>query len=154
MKQLGIVAIFTILLGALVPVGVRAEAPMAPTGCSSKNIVMRPLEVQQPITIKGRVVSMESGKQQRVAVKNMVVWLNLQTERGEIVPVYLGSSWYLDRKHLQVRVGDLLEIKGVKIPGSNPQSAMTIASTIKKGDRISKVSIPNKPNVTKSCEPI
>jgi hypothetical protein len=84
----------------------------------------------------------------------MVMWLQLKTATGEQVPVYLGSTWYLDNKHLQVKVGDLLEIQGVKTAGSSPQSAMTIASTIKKGDRVWKAKIPNKPNVAKSCQPI
>ena len=136
------------------PVGVRAEAPMVPRACASKNIVMRPIDPPQLTTVKGRVISMEYGKQQRVAVKNMVMWLHLTTATGERVPVYLGSSWYLDKKHLQVRVGDLLEIQGVKTAGASPQSAMTIASTIKKGDRVWKAKIPNKPNVAKSCQPI
>jgi hypothetical protein len=143
----------TIFVGALVPAAARAEAPNVPNVCRSI-LAVRPTEPQQPVTLKGRVVGLEYGKQQRVAVTNMVVWLRLKTDSGEIRPVYLGSSWYLDRKNLQVRVGDRLEINGVKIPGSSPQSAMTLASTIKKGDRVWKASIPNKPNVAKSCQPI
>ena len=154
MKQINLTMIFIVAIAALVPVGVRAEAPMVPSACSSRNIVMRPIDPPQLTTVKGRVVSMEYGKQQRVAVKNMVMWLQLKTATGEQVPVYVGSSWYLDKKHLQVRVGDLLEIQGVKTAGSSPQSAMTIASTIKKGDRVWKAKIPNKPNVAKSCQPI
>jgi hypothetical protein len=141
------------LVCGAVSTGVRAEAPSAPNACRS-SIASRPIEPQQPITLKGRVVGLEYGKQQRVAVTNMVMWLRLKTDSGEIRPVYLGSSWYLDRKDFQVRVGDMLEIRGVKVPGSSPQSAMTIASTIKKGDRVWKASIPNKPNVAKSCQPI
>jgi hypothetical protein len=153
MKQIGLATIVTIFVGALVPVGSHAEAPSAPNACQT-NIASRPIEPQQPITLKGRVVGLEYGKQQRVAVTNMVMWLRLKTDSGEVLPVYLGSSWYLDRKHLQVRVGDTLEIRGVKVPGSSPQSIMTIANTIKKGDRVWKASIPNKPNVAKSCQPI
>jgi hypothetical protein len=145
--------IVMMFVGALVPAGAHAEAPLVPNACRS-SIATRPIEPQQPITLKGRVVSLEYGKQPQVAAKNMVMWLRLKTDIGEVLPVYLGSSWYLDRNHLQVRVGDRLEIRGVKVPGSSPQSAMTIASTIKKGDRVWKASIPNKPNVAKSCQPI
>ncbi len=153
MNEIGLATIVTIFISAVVPAGARAEAPIAPNACQSR-IAIRSIEPQQSITLKGRVVSLEYGKQQRIAVTNMVMWLRLQTDSGEILPVYLGSSWSLDRKHLQVRVGDRLEISGVKVPGSSPQSAMTIASTIKKGDRVWKASIPNKPNVAKSCQPI
>jgi hypothetical protein len=143
----------TIFIGTLVPAGARAEAPNVPNACRSI-LATRPIEPQPAVTLKGRVVALEYGKQQRIAVTSMVMWLRLKTDSGEIRPVYLGSSWYLDRKHLQVRVGDRLEINGVRVPGSSPQSAMTIASTIKKGDRVWKASIPNKPNVAKSCQPI
>jgi hypothetical protein len=153
MKQLGLAMIVTMFVGALVPAGALAEAPLVPNACRS-NIASRPIEPQQPITLKGRVVGLEYGKQPQIAVKNMVMWLRLKTDIGEVLPVYLGSTWYLDRNHLQVRVGDRLEIRGVKVPGSSPQSAMTVASTIKKGDRVWKASIPNKPNVAKSCQPI
>jgi hypothetical protein len=153
MNKIGLGTIVTIFISAVVPVSARAEAPIAPSGCQSR-IAIRAIEPQQSITLKGRVVGLEYGKQQRIAATNMVMWLRLKTDNGEILPVYLGSSWYLDRKHLQVRVGDLLEIRGVKVPGSSPQSAMTIASTIKKSDRVWKASIPNKPNIAKSCQPI
>jgi hypothetical protein len=154
MRQIGLATIATIFIGVLVPAGARGEAPIAPNNACRTNIAARPIEPQQPITLKGRVVGLEYGKQQRIAATNMVMWLRLKTDSGEIRPVYLGSSWYLDRRHLQVRVGDTLEIRGVKVPGSSSQSAMTIANTIKKGDRVWKASIPNKPNVAKSCQPI
>ncbi len=154
MNKITLTTIVIAMIAAVVPVGVRAEAPMVPGGCSSKNIVMRSIDPPQTTTVKGRVVSMEYGKQQRVAVKNMVMWLRLKTATGEQVPIYIGSSWYLDKNHLQVRVGDVLEIQGVKTAGTSPQSAMTIASTIKKGDRVWKAKIPNKPNIAKSCQPI
>lgn len=153
MKQIKLATIAMMFVGALVPAGVRAEAPSAPNACRT-SIASRPIEPQQQITLKGRVVGLEYGNQQRIAATNMVMWLRLKTNSGEVLPVYLGSSWYLDRNHLQVRVGDTLEIRGVKVPGSSPRSAMTIASTIKKGDRVWKASIPNKPNVAKSCQPI
>jgi hypothetical protein len=143
------------LIVAVAPVVVRAEAPMMTGKCSTKNIARRSIVSPQMTKVTGRVVSIEYGKQQRIAAKNMVMWLRLKTAIGEEVPVYLGSSWYLTKKHLQIRVGDRLEIQGIKMPGANPQSAMTIASTVKKGDRIWKVKIPNQPNnVAKSCQPI
>jgi hypothetical protein len=156
MKRISIAMMLITLIGALVPTLVRAEAPMMTGKCSTRNIAMRStVEPQMTTTVIGRVVSMEYGKQQQIAAKNMVMWLRLKTATGEEVPVYLGSSWHLTKKQLQIQVGDLLEIQGVKTPGANPQSAMTIASTVKKGDRVWKVKIPNKPtNVAKSCQPI
>lgn len=154
MKRISWVTLFIALIGVLFPALVHAEAPITPGGCASKNIAIRPIEQQQVTTVQGRVARIEYGKQQQIAAKNMVMWLRLKTANGEEVPVYLGSTWHLHQQHLRVRVGDLLEIQGVKTPGANLQSAMTIANTIKKGDRVWKVSIPNKPNVAKSCQQI
>ena len=153
MNQIGLAMIVTIFIGALMPAAAQAEAPLVPNACRS-NIASRPIEPQQLITLKGRVVGLEYGKQPQIAATNVVMWLRLKTDTGEVLPVYLGSSWYLDRNHLQVRVGDRLEIRGVRVPRSSPHSAMTVANTIKKGDRVWKASIPNKPNVAKSCQPI
>jgi hypothetical protein len=147
--------VFITLLDALVPAVVNAEAPMITGKCSTKNIAMRSIEQPQMTKVTGRVVGIEYGKQQRIAAKNMVMWLRLKTGTGEELPVYLGSSWHLIKKQLQVRVGDLLEIQGVETSGANPRSIMTIASTVKKGDRTWKVNIPNRPNtVAKFCQPI
>lgn len=152
MKRISIAIMFITLIGTLAPAVVRAEAPMMTGKCSTKNIAMRSTPEPQMTKVTGRVVSIESGKQQQIAAKNMVMWLRLQTATGEEVPVYLGSSWYLTKKQLQIRVGDRLEIQGIKPPGANPQSAMTIASTVKKGDRVWKVKIPNQPTWAKLCQ--
>jgi hypothetical protein len=155
MKRIRIAMAFITLISALVPTVVRAEAPIITGKCSIKHIAMRSTVAPQIAKVTGRVVSIESGKQQQIAAKNMVMWLHLQTATGEEVPVYLGSSWHLTKKQLQIQVGDRLEIQGIKVPGANPQLAMTIANTVKKGDRVWKVKIPNKPNhPAKSCQPV
>ncbi len=147
--------VFITLLDALVPAVVHAEAPMITGKCSTKTIAMRSIVQPQMTRVTGRVTGIEYGKQQRIAAKNMLMWLRLKTATGEELPVYLGSSWHLSKKQLQVRVGDLLEIQGIEMPGANPRSTMTIASTVKKGDRVWQVKIPNKPNhAAKSCQPV
>lgn len=152
MNKIGLATAFALLVSVLTSIPARSEAPIAPAGCPTRKIVLRSRDPVQPISITGRVTQIEYGKQQRVALKNMVMWLRLKTDRGEEMPVYLGSSWYLSQKQLQVRVGDKLEIKGVKPLGTELKSSIAIANTIKRGNRTWKASIPKQTNLVKSCQ--
>jgi hypothetical protein len=155
MKRISLATVFIALISTLVPTQVRAEAPIIRNnnGCQSGNIAVRPIEDARVITkVTGRVVAIEYNKQPGVAAKNMVMWLRLKTATGEEVPIYLGSSWYLNQKHFQIQPQDLLTIQVTKPVGA--KKTMTIASTIEKGDRVWTASIPNKPTPPKSCKPL
>lgn len=152
MNKIALATAFGILVSIISPAAAKAEAPMAPAGCPTRKIAIRSVEPEQQVALSGRVTSIEYGNQQHVAQKNMVMWLRLKTDRGEEVPVYLGSSWHLRKQQLQLRVGDRLQIRGVKTLGTALKQPMTIANTITKGQRTWQVSIPKKTNLVKSCQ--
>ncbi len=152
MNKIGLATAFGILVSLISPAAAKAEAPMAPSGCPTHKIAIRSSEPEQQVALSGRVTSIDYGNQQHVALKNMVMWLRLKTDRGEEIPVYLGSSWHLRKQQLQLRVGDRLKIQGVKMPTTGLKQSMTIANTITKDKRTWQVSIPKKTNLVKSCQ--
>jgi hypothetical protein len=153
MKRIKI-AIFSILaIGCFVPTAVRAEAPMPKGGCWTRDISMRPTNDPQVLTtIKGRIIAIEHGKSQQIAAKEMVTWLRVRTIDGKEQSIYLGSNQSLKQQRLQVKVSDAIEVQGIQMPKVR-QLPMTIASTIKKGDRVWKINnIADKPTGAKWCK--
>jgi hypothetical protein len=128
----------TIAIGCWSPSSVRAEAPAPRNGCVSREIVMRPIAEPQPMTtISGRIIAVEQNQNQRIAPKEFATWLRVKTNTGEEKSVYLGSNRSVKQQHLQLKVGDALEIQGVPMPKAKKPTI--VASTIKKGDRVWKI---------------
>jgi hypothetical protein len=153
MKRIKLAMLLIASIGCLVPTQVRAEAPTPKGGCWSREIVMRPIDNPQPMmTIKGRVIAIDHGKNQQIAPKEVATWLRVKTENGEEKSIYLGSSQYLKQRRLQIQLRDLVEIQGIQMPMTKPLPTV-IANTVKKGERVWKIdSFINKPTVAKSCK--
>lgn len=152
MKQIT-AAIWSIaLMGCLVPTEIRAEAPTPRSGCLSREIATRPIVDPQTLTtIQGRVVGIEhNDKHQPIAAKEIATWAQVKTNRGERKLIYLGSARALKQQALQIKVQDVVEIQGVRMPKAKQPTI--VASSVKKGDRIWKIAnFTDKPIGTKLC---
>jgi hypothetical protein len=153
MKLITMTMLLVTALGCWFPTQVRAEAPQPRGGCVSRDIVMRPnTDPQAMTTVKGRVVAIEHGNNQRIAAKEIVTWLRVKTINGDEKLIYLGSDRSLNQRHLKIQVGDSIEIKGIQMPNAK-QLATIVASIVKKGDRVIKINNFNdKPTGTKLCK--
>jgi hypothetical protein len=154
MKRITMAMLLLVSIGCLLPTQVRAEAPKPRGGCWSKDVAMLPIESPQAmITVKGRVIAIDSNNKIRaIAAKEIVIWARIKTANGSIKSIYLGSNQYLKQEHLQIQVGDTLEIQGVQT--IKPKQLPTIvASTVKKGEQVWKINnVSVKPIAAKWCK--
>jgi hypothetical protein len=133
-------AIWTIAsISYLIPTEIRAEAPTPRSGCLSREIAARPsVDPQTLTTIQGRVVAIEHNyKNQPIAAKEVVTWARVQTTNGDRKLIYLGADRALKLQDLKVKVRDVVEIQGVKMPKAKQPTI--VASSVKKGDRVWKI---------------
>ncbi len=153
MKRIRVAIIVVTAIGCLVGDRVRAEAPTPSGGCWSREIAVRPLAEQPPMTkIVGRVVAIEhNDKNQPIAPKERVTWARVRTNDGAEKSVYLGSARYLQQRRLNLKVSDVVAVEGVQT--LKAQQLPTIAAhTVKKGDRVLNVNqLAAKPTGTKWC---
>lgn len=139
-------------IGFLVPTEIRAEAPIPRNGCLSREIAARPsVDPQTQTTIRGRAISIEHNyKSQPIAAKEIVTWVRVKTVTGEQKLIYLGSARALQQQALQVNVRDQIEVQGVQMPKAKQPTI--VASSLKKGDRVWKISnFTDKPVGAKLC---
>jgi hypothetical protein len=154
MKRITMAMLLFVSICCLLPAQVRAEAPKPKGGCWSKDVAMLPIESPQAmITVKGRVIAIESNsKNQQIAAKEIVIWARIKTDNGSIKSIYLGSNQSLNEQHLQVQVRDILEVQGVQTIKPK-QLPIIVASTVKKGDRVWKINnVSDKPIAAKWCK--
>jgi hypothetical protein len=153
-KQITIAALLLCSIGWFNPDQVRAEAPKPRGGCWSKDVAMRPpADPQAMTTVKGQVVAIDrNDKNEPIAAKDLVTWVQIKTTDGTQKSIYLGSDRYLNQQRLQLKVSDTIEIQGTQT--TNPKQLPTIvATTIKKGTRVWKINkISSKPTTAKWCQ--
>jgi hypothetical protein len=133
---------------------VHAEAPKPKGGCWSRDVAMRPTaDLPTTTTVKGRIIAIEHNDQDRqIAAKDLVTWVQVQTDPGVSQSIYLGSDRHLQQQRLQLKIQDLVEITGVQV--IKPKQLPTIvASSIKKGDRTWKFEkVGTKPTMAVWCK--
>jgi len=82
-------------------------------------------------TLSGQVVSIDKTVPMRGM--NYGIAMTLKTEK-ETVSVHLGPGWYIERLDKPFAVGDMVEIKGVRVTFSGKPAV--IASEVKKGEKV------------------
>jgi hypothetical protein len=140
------------LMGCLVPTAIRAEAPTPRNGCLSREIAARPsVDPQALTTIQGRIVGIEYNyKNQPIAAKEIATWVRVRATNGEQKLIYLGANRALKQQALKVKVGDVVEVQGVRMPKAKQPTV--VANTVKKGDRVWKIAnFTDKPVGGKLC---
>jgi hypothetical protein len=140
-------------IGWWLPVAVRAEAPLPKGGgCWSREVAARPsVDPQTIATAKGRVIAIDrNNKDHSLAAKEVVTWVRLKTPTGQ-KSVYLGSQRSLRQQGLNIKVQDVIEVRGIQTYKSKPLPTI-VASTVKKSDRVWKIdNIADKPAGVQRC---
>jgi hypothetical protein len=80
-------------------------------------------------TVRGEVVAVE----RFTPVKGMSAGLHLQVKTDkEILSVHLGPEWYLERQELEIKVKDLVEVRGSRLAFEGKPAL--IAAEVRRGD--------------------
>jgi hypothetical protein len=152
MKRIKIAMLLFVSIASWLPIAVRAEAPTPKNGCWSREIATRPSSDPQTVTtVIGKVIAIErNNKDRSLAAKEVVTWARLKTQTGQKT-IYLGSDRSLKQQGLNLRVRDVIEVRGVQTYKSK-QLPTIIASTVKKSDRVWKIdNIAAKPTGVQWC---
>jgi hypothetical protein len=84
-------------------------------------------------TVKGTVVDLETFVPSEDMFKG--VTMNVKQPSGEILPVHLGPSWYLENQDTRIAPNDRVEVKGSRVT-FNGKPALIAVTVIKGGAEV------------------